>query len=659
METSEGEFTIHKIEAESKRGRFKLPVKFRLPRLKIRLRKKIVIPVLFILFVIFYFGLSTFLIYSRTKALVNTSNGLAESFQKQDLKSIKEKLDNVRNQLNQLNGTYKLISWMGFVPVAGPYIRDGQALITGAGYGLDAANESLELAELYSDILGFNGGESQEGKNGEKTTQERLDFVVNDLPNAIPKIDLISQKVSLAREQIDKIDPDRYPKTLFGKPVQEKVRQGVDTIILADDFLKSGKPLLSSAPYLLGVDKTRRYLVLFQNDKELRPTGGFMTGYSLAEVEKAKFKPVNSSDIYSLDASYRPSVPAPKPIVDYIKGPYVLNKNLRLRDMNWSPDFKESMELFLEEASEAGIKDVDGIIAVDTHLLVNVIKVLGTIGVPGYGNFTTDIEPKCNCPQVIYELESFADVEGPIVWDPLDPTRIIYAPANIDNRKKIIGPLMNSVLANSLAQPKEKIPELTEAVFKSVTEKHVLLYMVDEDAQKAAESFGIAGRIEDFDGDYLHINDANLGGRKSNLYVTQEVSQQVTIARDGSVEKTVEITYQNPQDYDGWLNSLLPTWTRIYIPKGSEVTDITGFEEIGDTYEELGKTVVSGGFVLRPKGITKISLTYKLPSKVDRNYKLLIQKQPGTDAPLYTIEVNGKPDEFYLRTDRKLTFKVR
>jgi hypothetical protein len=433
----------------------------------------------------------------------------------------------------------------------------------------------------------------------------------------------------------------------------------VNTVAMADDFVSRGKPLLEVSPYLLGSNEKRTYLVLFQNDKELRATGGFLTAYSIAEVEKGKFNPVNSSDIYSLDAKYKPSIPAPSEIVKYIQGPYVLNKNYRLRDMNWSPDFKESIELFLKEADKVGIKNIDGVIAVDTQLLVNILDVLGEVGVPGFGNFSNKLEPKCNCPQVIYELESFADVEGPIVWDPLNPNKIIYAPANIDNRKKIIGPLMNSILANTLAQPKEKMPDLFNAVYKSVTEKHVLLYLHDDKSQAAAESFGIAGKINNYDGDYLHINDSNLGGRKSNLYVTQEIHHTVTVAKDGSVEDSVEITYKNPQDYDGWLNSVLPNWTRVYLPKGSEVKDVVGFEDRGPIYEDLGKTVVSGGFKLRPKGISKITITYKLPFKVQKDYKLLVQKQSGTDAPLYSLEVNGKPQEQNLTTDQEFNIRVR
>jgi hypothetical protein len=395
-------------------------------------------------------------------------------------------------------------------------------------------------------------------------------------------------------------------------------------------------------------------LILFQNDKELRPTGGFLTAYSIAKVDKGRFIPVVSGDTYNLDDRYTPTIPAPDPFKKYLKGIYVLSNKYRLRDMNWSPDFAQSMQLFTTEAQKAGITKIDGVIAVDTQMLVNLLDVIGPIGVSGYGEFSTKIVPQCNCPQVIYELESFADIEGPIVWSENEPGKIVYAPANYDNRKKIIGPLMNSILSNTMGQPKDKLPALFNAAVKSLTEKHTLFYLFDEKSENAIETFGIGGNVKDYDGDYLMINDANLGGRKSNLYTTQEVTQDINIAKDGTVEKTLTLTYKNSEKQDGWLNSILPNWVRVYVPKGSELISSEGLEDSQDPYEDLGKTVFAGFFQLRPLGIAKVTFTYKLPFKVDSSYKLLIQKQPGTDAPLYTINKAKTMQEFYLSTDKEL-----
>jgi len=600
-------------------------------------------------------GLSFFGVYQKAARLIVVGKDLQGSFNSQDIPQIKNKIGETKKAILGLKSSYMWISWTRFIPFFGSYVSDLGHAIAGGEHGLEALDIAVSTLEPYANLLGFGNGE--EASDGEKTTQERIDFFVNAIPDLIPKVDGISGKVSKARDEFTQINPDRYPVRIGKRTIREPLRNGLELIDSTADVVADGKGLLESSPYLLGLDEPRQYLVLFQNDKELRPTGGFLTAYSIMKVDKAKFEPVSSNDIYNLDAKYRPQIPAPDPIVKYIKGPYILSKNIRLRDMNWSPDFAETMALFIPEAKKAGVGDIDGVIAVDTQLLVNLLDVLGQIGVPGFGNFSTQITDKCNCPQVIYELESFADVEGPIIWDPLTG-KIIYRPPNSDNRKKIIGPLMNSILANAMGQPKEKIPALFEAAFKSLLEKHVVIYVFDEKSQTAAESFGIAGKIRGYDGDYLHINDANLGGRKSNLYVTQEVDQEIVVAKDGTVEKTVTITYKNPEKHDGWLNSVLPNWVRIYVPKGSQLIAAEGLEDKAQPYEDLGKTVFAGFFQLRPEGVSKVTFKYKLPGKFVKDYKLLIQKQPGTDTPLYTIKLGKQTDEFFLQVDKELKLRI-
>lgn len=621
-------------------------------------KKKIVLGVLIglalLLVITVIPGLVVFQRAMKLKASVNVLIAAAKS---QNLSEISNEIGNTKTSLKSLKSSYKLISWIKFIPFLGIYANDlGHALNAGE-YGLDTGEVFLSAVEPYADILGFNG-QKEEAGDGTKTAQERIDFIVKSIPSLIPKIDEISLNVSKIRTELDEINPEQYPVRVGKNEVRVKVKRGLELFDEGATFVTNGKPLLEAAPYLLGIDGERQYLILFQNDKELRPTGGFLTAYSIMKVNQAKFTPVFSNDIYNLDAKYKPTLPAPDPIVKYLKGPYILSKNLRLRDMNWVPDFEESMKVFIEEADKVGLEKVDGVISVDTQVLVYLLDALGRIGVPGFGNFSTEIEPKCNCPQVIYELESFADIEGPVVWDPAGTGKIIYAPANYDNRKKIIGPLMNSILANALGQPKDKLPKLFEAAFKSLTEKHVLFYLFDEKAQEAVKSFGIAGTIKDFDGDYLHINDANLGGRKSNLYVTQEVEQEFWIGKDGNIEKTVIITYKNPEKYDGWLNSVLPNWVRVYVPKGSELISFEGVEDKADTYEEFEKTVFAGFFRLRPEGIAKVTLKYKLPFGKSDDLKLLIQKQPGTDSPLYRMRIGKNEEEFFLKTDREMKIRI-
>ena len=649
--------TIPKLGVEDNKGKKqKITIK---ERLKGRKAKAFLIGGILFLVLFLATLIPSLIVYKKAKAVYASAKNVLVASEKQDLPAIKFEMQETEKSLVSLQKNYKLLSWTKIIPFFGGYTKDLDHALKAAKLGLESVDILIEAIEPYADIIGFTGSEvAEEASDGQQTAQDRIEFVIKTIPDLIPMADQLAIKANEAKTEIDKINPSRYPVKFGSMAVRENVSKAISLISQGASFIEKGKPLLEAASYLLGAGEERTYLILFQNDKELRPTGGFLTAYSIAKVSKGKFEPVLSSDIYNLDDSYRPSILAPDPIIDYLQGPYALSPNLRLRDMNWSPDYYESMKLFSEEIKKAGINDIDGIIAVDTGVVVNLLDAIGQIGVFGFGNFSTDIVEECNCPQVVFELESFADVEGPIVWSENEPGKIVFAPENYENRKKIIGPLMNSILANAMGQPKDKLPGLFEAAFKSLVEKHVLFYLYDDKAQAGVESFGIAGRIDTFDGDYLHINDSNLGGRKSNLYVKQEVSQSVWIAKDGSVEKEVTITYNNPEEYDGWLNSVLPNWVRIYVPKGSELIDISGLEDMVDPYEEFDKTVFAGYFELRPLGVAKVTLKYKLPFKVDDEYKLFIQKQPGTDTPLYTTEVNKQLEELFLRTDKEFGFKI-
>jgi hypothetical protein len=640
-------FRLNKLRTSGtglpKMRRFKLP------------KKQLFRIILAIGLVVLVFGLLGLNVYVKGKALMGDVEKLQSALASQDLKATRTQLTEVKKSLMKFDGAYKTIVWMKYIPFLGGYVKDGQHATRAAKEGVEVADLLIVTVEPYADLIGFNGGSTS--GSGAETAEDRIDFIVKTLPGIVPQLDEISRRMILVRKDMDAINPNRYPERIRDMAVREKLKNAIKLIDDMTVLVTTGKPIIENLPYMLGMEEKRTYLVLFQNDKELRPTGGFLTAYSIMTVDKGKFEPVTSDDIYHLDAVYKPNIAAPAPIIKNIKGPYILSKNLRLRDMNWNPDFEESIKLFLEEADSAGLESVDGVIAVDTQLLVNLLEVTGPIGVSGFGNFSTEIEPKCNCPQVIYELESFADVEGPIVWDP-NTGEIVYRPANSDNRKRIIGPLMNAVLANTFAQPKEKVPKLVDAGLSSLLEKHVLFYLYDEKVQDAVEGFNIAGKIKDYNGDYLYINDANLAGRKSNLYVTQDVNQEIEIAKDGTVVKTVTITYKNPQRHDGWLNSVLPNWVRVYVPKDSELMSFEGVTDKESPYEESGKTVYAGFFELRPQGVAKVTLKYRLPFKVKDEYKLLIQKQPGKDAPLYITNLGRNEMEDILISDKEFKFEI-
>ncbi len=594
------------------------------------------------------------IVLTRVKAVYQESLGLVEAIKAKDLKLISQRTTSSKEKLKALDRALTPLSWTRLIPFIGAYEGDAVHLVRAGEAGLEAAEIVVKAIEPYADIVGFASGEEEGG--GEKTAEDRINFVVNTLDKITPEIEKVGEKMVIAKNEVDQINPNRYPEQIRGQKIREPLKEMITLIDQAATLTSEAKPVFEVSPWLLGIEEKRTYLVIFQNDAELRPTGGFLTAYAVLEVEKGKVKALLSEDIYAADARFNKRIEAPEEIVKYLT-PNIPYWNLR--DMNLSPDFKVSMETFMENFEDVSQYEFDGVIAVDTEVLVRLLTALGPIGVPEWGNFSVEPDDRCDgCPQVVYMLELMAD-------KPATELR--------PGRKAVLGPLMHSIIANAMGSPKEKIPGLFEAGFSSVMEKHVLFYFPDEKVQAAMEAFNIAGRINAFDGDYFHLNDSNFGGAKANMFIEQKVSQEIEKQGDGSIIKTVTVEYRNPSPHSAGcdlesgglcLNAPYRDWFRVYVPQGSELIESQGSEEEVKVYEDLGKTVFEGYYgkeapLYTDGGLTRLIFKYKLPFKAEgSNYQLLIQKQPGTDGYQYLIELGKQQEEFELKQDKELRLKI-
>jgi hypothetical protein len=438
------------------------------------------------------------------------------------------------------------------------------------------------------------------------------------------------------------IKDSRYPEKIAGKSVRSKISSIKSTVGESAELLTQAKPLIKLLPDLLGNPNAKTYMIIFQNDAELRPTGGFMTAYAFLKVTKGRIELLSSYDIYDLDARFNKKVPAPEPIKKYLNESY-----LNLRNSNMSPDFKVSMDTFSNYYNSIpGMTRPDGIIAIDTQLPVEILKIIGPIGVGGWGNFSANTDPRCDCPQVVYALEEIAD----------RPTSKI-----VTGRKAVLGPLMHSMMANAMGSPKHLWPKLMNVALDAIKKKHLMFYFFEEKTQKVAEDFNAAGRITSTAFDYLHINDANLGGAKTDMFITREVEQEIESV-NGTVTKTVSISYHNP--YKGsncnleagklCLNGSYRDYIRLLVPKGSKLLSVVGSEVKETVIEDLDKTVFEAFFTMRPESQSKIVFKYELPKLDLSTYRLLIQKQPGTPTIKHTIVLNGNQTIVELSQDQEL-----
>lgn len=568
-----------------------------------------------------------------------------ELFKTQNLPATQEKVAQIDEKLEEITTTYSKLAFLRFIPFANRYYADGSHGFAAADAGLSAATKALNAISPYADVLGFSGDEPFQGG----TTEDRVKVLLETLEKISPELDAISEDLQKVEQELAQIDPNHYPETIGDREVRANIIQAQELVSGASTSLTEFRPVIEQLPSIAGANgETKKYLVLFQNDNELRPTGGFLTAYAIINVTDGKVEAEKSDDIYELDQKFQKTEAIPKELGRYL----TTEKYWNLRDMNISPDFKESMDKFYEnyQGINGEPSEIDGIIAVDTHFLTSLMKVLGPTEVPGYGTFTAENDPRCDCPEIIYVLSE-------IITRPTPYLR--------EDRKGILGPLMRALLSKAYAAPKQQWPQLFAEGFASVEGRNLQFYFLDEDHQAAAELANAAGRMTPPKNgeDFLGIVNANLGGAKSNLFVTYSVEQTISEPVNGTIEKTVEITYKNPRRADNCnleagllcLNSTLRDWTRLYIPEGSELVEASGFNEEARVYEENGFTVIDGFFILEPLGTAKLSFTYKVPYENEEEYVGTVWKQGGLETFDVLFDVTGGQEVVTVQSDTTYT----
>lgn len=568
----------------------------------------------------------------------------------QNFPEMQTSVQGLEELLQKVDKDFSRLGYLKWVPFLNNYYNDGQHFLTAGEHGLKVGSIILTALEPFKDALGW-GGPTFKVVTGE----EKLAQLVQIAPQILPQLERATLEIDKFRQEINAIDPNRYPEQFKGFKVRESLVTMKDSLNGAQDILKNSQPILAALPKALGAATPQTYLILFQNDKELRPTGGFLTAYALISFDAGQMRVIRSGDIHELDGD-RSYLPGPPVLLRVLQLP-----NWYLRDTNFSPDFKQAMSDFELYYNKNGNPPVNGVIALDTAFVESFLEISGPINVPEYAD---DFSGFVNLPQSCQVGGDSFTAENVVCRLELYSERLL---AHTPQRKALLGDLMNHLLDWIYNAPPQKWYGLVQNAFSQASQKHVLLYLHDATLQGLVENYNFAGVVPpDADGqDYLYINDANLAGQKSDLYIQREISQEINIAEDGTLTKKLALAYSNTGPWDGWLNTYNRDYVRILVPKGSKLIGSTGGRQATNTFEDLGKTVFDNFLITAPGETSNFTVEFELPFKIEKSggfqlsgYNLLIQKQPGKASEKYIIKINGQVHEYELDTDRELSFQL-
>ena len=191
---------------------------------------------------------------------------------------------------------------------------------------------------------------------------KKLDILVAALRQAEPSY-LDAQK------NLATVDPTILPLEYRG---QFEEFQSLFTN-LTQDFSRIGN-LNDTFQEIFGGNGLRRYLIIFQNPAELRPTGGFMGSFAILDVKDGTIKnlEIPAGGTYDLKGQLSEYLIPPLPLT-------INNKRWEFQDANWFPDFPSSAQKMLWFYNHSRSVTADGVIAVNASVLEKILTVLGPI----------------------------------------------------------------------------------------------------------------------------------------------------------------------------------------------------------------------------------------------------------------------------------------
>ena len=563
--------------------------------------------------------------------LVQAKNGIMKnnyndsSFQ---FKEAYDNFDNISNELSSLGGIF--VEGSRFLPYvsklsSGKYLAEAGKNISRIGILSGEVMKVLE--QIKNPLENTTGGEDSVSflkifKDSNKNSQEILSLIED------------------TRKDLDKVNVDDIPEEQRTQFVELK-----NKLPQMEGYVRGFLDNSQIFTDILGGNGPRKYLFLFQNNQEMRATGGFIGSYGVIDIFNGRINKFFIDGIFNPDGQLREKVVPPVPIQK-------ISAAWSLHDSNWFPDFPVSAEKAIWFYEKTGGPTVDGIITMTPNVMKKLLEVSGPIDMPEYG---VVIDKDNFLEKVQNEVEVEYDKE-------LNQPKKILA----DLAPKILDVIFNSKKISSAVKT-------LDILMESLNEKQILLYSRNYEVEKKISEESWSGEVLSTDKDYLSVINSNINGFKTDGVVDEKIEHQTEIKSDGSIIDSVTITRKHnggDSQYD-WLNKVNANYMRVYVPRGSKLISAEGQtrefnsapldytalkfkhdsqveaeeesikidEESGTrVYEDANKTVFANWVYVSPKEEVMVKYSYLLPFRVfvnDSNkpadtYSILTQKQSGS-----------------------------
>ncbi|OGJ47023.1 hypothetical protein A2344_05780 [Candidatus Peregrinibacteria bacterium RIFOXYB12_FULL_41_12] len=512
-------------------------------------------------------------------------------------------------------------------------MTDSNKYVKTASSMLNAGQSVSNAGQLFSE---FATEISESGENLFQEDSAGKPSVTEALKEAFSLyLEPARSELAEATTYLDEVDTDVLPEEY-----REKVEFVRDQMTDLNSFFADISENVPTILQLLGDEYPQKYMILLENNSELRPGGGFIGSFLIVDLNDGYIDAMDFYDIYEWDGAFNEYIAPPVDEIAYLTCCW------GLRDANYSPDYAVSSQAVMDFFEREGGPTVDHVMMVDLSLMSDLIDAIGPITMPG----------------------TEAELTG-------------------GNFELILSYMVESKLAGETS-PKSVVEDLIPVVKEKITDsgnliktlgvlldaaksEHIAAYSWDDDFQQFWRSMNLDGEayIPSADEDYLMVTVSGIGGNKTDKYVEQEINHKTLISEDGGLLDKLTITREHTygEAVKTWQEETLASFgyteisdsvrsilgsgdnvagIRVYVPNGTQLSGSTGvFEQEPKLMHDNDLNMDYFYMVVRtrPGETSKIELTYKLPfaltiDPVD-DYFLYVEKQPGLDNTVFTKEI--------------------
>lgn len=427
-------------------------------------------------------------------------------------------------------------------------------------------------------------------------------------------------------------------------PVREQVDRVVATLGPVATQARIGSVTGDYLPDALGSAGERTYLLLLENPGELRPGGGFAGNVGTITFRNGNPVAVDvhpNSDFWPL---IKDRFPVPYPLGNYL-GFY--DNNFDIGDVAWDPDFPTDAVLAERIYKSATGRQVDGTISIDPYAIAAFLEVTGPVDVPGYGTFSSsDFFDKL---QFIVNVRSGGAGE-----------------------KDALGRVAPVILSRLIAAPLSSWPRSVVIFGDQVRGRHVQLYLHDPRLAAAARAGDADGRLLDQgSGDYLLVDDGNVGATKGDLYIKKVAKLKTEVHPGGLIRHQLDLLYDMPLPVDQADVVLNPgdgayvDYLRVYLPGNASLASIEvtldgkpGGGSLDRVTVEHGAVVVAVAIRVPRGHRVEVNMYYQAAVPATYHYDMLWQKQAGIPGLAASVDISTPGGRrqlpLTLRTDQRV-----